>query len=280
MPLCLRGSRMEPRRHRDTEEHGGVNFNMELKRKIGIMSAMQEEILGVEELIEGLKIESVGVHTYYSGTINGHCVTLVFSGWGKVAAASTVSTLIHRFQVTEVLFTGVAGALDPSLKIGDIVLGKRLIQHDMDARPIFQQFEIPLLNQTFISANEGALTLMAEGIQEILTSKSLTSLLEEEALIKFNLHEPLLIIGDIASGDQFINNNEQRNEIISALPSVVCVEMEGAAVAQVCYENGIPFIIIRTISDVADENSHIDFLSFVKEVSSKYSIEIVRKLLM
>ena len=241
------------------------------------MSAMQEEILGVEELIEGLKIESVGVHTYYSGTINGHSVTLVFSGWGKVAAASTVSTLIHRFQVTEVLFTGVAGALDPSLKIGDIVLGKRLIQHDMDARPIFQQFEIPLLNQTFISANEGALTLMAEGIQEILTSKSLTSLLEEEALIKFNLHEPLLIIGDIASGDQFINNNEQRNEIISALPSVVCVEMEGAAVAQVCYENGIPFIIIRTISDVADENSHIDFLSFVKEVSSKYSIEIVRK---
>jgi adenosylhomocysteine nucleosidase len=119
--------------------------------------------------------------------------------------------------------------------------------------------------------------LAAEALQEILASKSIASLLGEEVMMKFNLHEPKLILGDIASGDQFINNNEQRDRIISALPTVVCVEMEGAAVAQVCYENNIPFIIIRTISDVADENSHIDFLSFVKEVSSKYSIEIVRK---
>ena len=243
------------------------------------MSAMQEEITGVEQLIDNVEITAIGIHIYYSGTINGHSVVLVFSGWGKVAAASTVSTLIHRFHITEILFTGVAGALDSSLRIGDIVIGKGLIQHDMDARPIFQQFEIPLLNQTFITADEGALTLMAEGIQEILASKSLSGLLGETALKKFNLHEPMLIIGDIASGDQFINNNEQRKKIISDLPSVVCVEMEGAAVAQVCYENKIPFLIIRTISDVADENSHIDFLSFVKEVSSKYSIEIVRNYL-
>lgn len=241
------------------------------------MSAMQEEISGVEQLIENVEITAVGIHIYYSGTINEHSVVLVFSGWGKVAAASTVSTLIHRFQVTEILFTGVAGAIDPSLRIGDIVLGKRLIQHDMDARPIFQQFEIPLLNKTFISADEGALTLTAEALQEILASKSIATLLGEEVMMKFNLHEPRLMLGDIASGDQFINNNEQRDKVCASLPSVVCVEMEGAAVAQVCYENNIPFIIIRTISDVADENSHIDFLSFVKEVSGKYSIEIVRK---
>ena len=213
---------------------------MESKRIIGIMSAMQEEIIGVEQLIDNVEITAIGIHIYYSGTINGHSVVLVFSGWGKVAAASTVSTLIHRFHITEILFTGVAGALDPSLRIGDIVLGKRLFQHDMDARPIFQQFEIPLLNKTFISADEGALTITAENIQEILASKSLANLLGEEALIKFHLREPKLVIGDIASGDQFINNNEQREKIISDLPSVVCVEMEGAAVAQVCYENKIP----------------------------------------
>src|SRR6478736_9802342 len=104
------------------------------KRIIGIMGAMPEEIDGVVALLSNRKELTAGRRTYYSGQINSVDTVVVFSRGGKVAAATTVSTLIHEFKITELLFTGVAGAIHSDLKIGDIVLGKRLIQHDMDAR--------------------------------------------------------------------------------------------------------------------------------------------------
>ena len=250
-----------------------------MSRIVGIMSAMQEEIYGVEALMEDVKEHRIGSRVYYSGKIHQHQVVLVFSGWGKVAAASTVTTLIHRFGVNEILFTGVAGAVLPSLRIGDIVLAKRLVQHDMDARPVFQQYEIPLLNRDFIAANEMMLDSASGKIKKMLSSGALEKQVGLEVLAKFEINEPELYIGDIASGDQFISQISQRDKILSGLPTVVCVEMEGAAVAQVCLENQLAFTIIRTISDAADENSHIDFLSFVNEVSRNYSIEVVKHIL-
>src|ERR1700754_2022194 len=114
------------------------------ERIIGIMGAMPEEIDSITELLSEKRELSTGRRTYTIGKLNGIMTVVVFSRWGKVAAAITVSTLIQKFKVTEIIFTGVAGAIAPQLRIGDIVLGKRLIQHDMDARPIMKQFEIPL----------------------------------------------------------------------------------------------------------------------------------------
>lgn len=243
------------------------------------MGAMPQEIDGVIDLLENPKEVTLGMRTYTSGTINGIAVVVVFSRWGKVAAAATVSTLIHVFNVTEVIFTGVAGAIDPTLNIGDIVIGKRLYQHDMDARPLMQQFEIPLLGKTYFECDAEQLKHAKDAINPLIINNGLIDAIGEKVLTEFGIDTPNLHIGDIASGDQFFANNEQKHKLHTSLPTILCVEMEGAAVAQVCHEYTIPFVIIRTISDAADEQSHIDFPLFIKKVSSKYSICIIKQLL-
>jgi adenosylhomocysteine nucleosidase len=248
-------------------------------RVIGIMGAMPEEIDGVVALLSNCVAISMGKRTYFSGQINGIETVVVFSRWGKVAAATTATTLIHEFKITELLFTGVAGAISSDLKIGDIVLGKKLIQHDMDARPLMQQYEIPLLSKTYFESDSNHLNLASKAINEVFENKSLHSVIGEQDLMEFHISQPKLFIGDIASGDQFFSSNEQKHNLNLHLPNnVLCVEMEGAAVAQVCYEYEIPFSIIRTISDVADDTAHIDFPSFIKKISSKYAAEIIKNI--
>lgn len=248
------------------------------KRTIGIMGAMPEEIEGVVALLTNPEVTKMGKRNYYTGQINGIDTVVVFSRWGKVAAATTVTTLIHEFKITELLFTGVAGAISPDLKIGDIVLGKRLIQHDMDARPLMKQYEIPLLSKTYIESDAVLLNIAINAINKTFENKTLHSVIETEYLVEFNIFQPKLVVGDIASGDQFFSSNEQKQALNNQLPEVMCVEMEGAAVAQVCYEYELPFSIIRTISDVADDNSHIDFPAFIQKISSKYATEIIKNI--
>ncbi len=242
------------------------------------MGAMPEEIDGVVTLLSNCKVTEKGKRTYFSGQINGIDAIVVFSRWGKVAAATTVTTLIHEFNITELLFTGVAGAINSELKIGDIVLAKRLIQHDMDARPLMKQYEIPLLSQTYIESDSTHQTIATKAINTLIENKHLHEVVGITSLATFNVHQPKLYVGDIASGDQFFSSNEQKNLLNLQLPDVLCVEMEGASVAQVCYEYEIPFSIIRTISDTADDQSHIDFPSFIKQISSKYSAAIIRNI--
>lgn len=240
------------------------------------MGAMPEEIEGVVALLANPVASTMGKRTYFSGQINGIETVVVFSRWGKVAAATTVTTLIHEFKITELLFTGVAGAIHSDLKIGDIVLGQKLIQHDMDARPLMQQFEIPLLSKTYIESDKTHLEIAVKAVNNVFKNKILHTIITSEDLSKFNITQPRLFVGEIASGDQFFSSNEQKHQLNSLLPEVLCVEMEGAAVAQVCYEYEILFSIIRTISDVADDNSHIDFPAFIQKISSKYAAEIIK----
>lgn len=248
------------------------------KKIIGIMGAMPEEIEGVILLLNDCKTLSMGNRTYFSGHINSIETVVVFSRWGKVAAATTVSTLIHYFNITELIFTGVAGAIHPELNIGDIVLAKRLIQHDMDARPLMNRYEIPLLSQTYLHPDSRLLKISEKAISYLLESKHLHEVISDEELNAFNVINPKLYIGDIASGDQFFSTNVQKNELSSSLPEVLCVEMEGAAVAQVCFEYNLPFTVIRTISDVADHSSHLDFPAFIKKIASTYSTEIIKNI--
>lgn len=245
---------------------------------IGIMGAMPEEIAGVIALLDNPKPETIGMRTYTSGTISGIKTVVVFSRWGKVAAAATVSALIHHYSITQLIFTGVAGAISPDLNIGDIVIATRLIQHDMDARPLMPQFEIPLLGKTYFETSQSEIDLATKTITSLFQNNSLSAAIGNEVLKSFGIDHPKLHIGEIASGDKFFANTSHKNDLLLALPDVLCIEMEGAAVAQVCYEYAIPFTVIRIVSDVADDNSHIDFPKFLQQVSSKYSVAILKEL--
>ena len=242
------------------------------------MGAMPEEIDGVVKLLSHTTAQTFGSRTYYSGEINDIPVVVVFSRWGKVAAAATVAALIHQFQITELIFTGVAGALHSDLKIGDIVLAQRLIQHDMDARPLMPQYEIPLLGKTYFEGDTYRLAGAELAIQQLLQTKGLHQVFDNQTLAEFNITEPRLHKGDIASGDLFFSTLAQKAGLQAQLPNILCVEMEGAAVVQVCFEYQIPCTVIRTISDVADEQSHLDFPRFIQHISSRYSVEIIQNI--
>lgn len=245
---------------------------------IGVMGAMPEEIEDVVSLLSNPVTKIIGMRKYTSGTINGIKTVVVFSRWGKVAAAATATTLINVFKITELIFTGVAGAINPDLKIGDIVIGSKLIQHDMDARPLMQQFEIPLLGKTYFECPESQVLKVKNMVQSLINNGEISKDINEKHLYQFGITTPNVHIGDIASGDKFFADNQQKEQLLSALPAVLCVEMEGAAVAQVCYEYAVPFTVIRTISDTADDNSHIDFPLFIKNISSIYSMCIIKHL--
>ncbi len=239
--------------------------------KIGIMSAMIEEI---ESLLKEIKIGRVsdsGARKYYEGTLWNIDVVLVFSRWGKVASSSTVTNLIINHKVDTVIFSGVAGAIDDSLNIGDIVIGNNLYQHDMDSRPLFKQFEIPLINKTAFSTDSNIRKKLETAAQNFVESNLFNTINKDE----FNISVPKVMIGDIASGDKFVADANDALRIKNLLPSILCVEMEGAAVAQVCYEYMIPFAIIRTISDTADHDANINFTAFISKVASKYTREII-----
>ena len=242
------------------------------------MGAMPQEIDGVTALLTDCQEFTMGRRTYFKGTLQGIETVVVFSRWGKVAAATTVSTLIHEFSITELIFTGVAGAIHPNLKIGDIVVAKRLIYHDLDARPMIRQFEIPLLNRIYLETDETRRTIAEKAIGTLLENKNLHETIGDEQLARFSISSPRLITGDVASGDRFFSDNGQKHALHERLPDVLCVEMEGAAVAQVCFEHDLPCTVIRTISDDADSNSPASFARFIEQIASIYSVEIVKNI--
>lgn len=241
---------------------------------IGIMSAMREEIQALLPLLENTQQVTKGKRDYYTGTLFGKEVTLVFSRWGKVASATTATQLINDFNLDELIFTGVAGGIHPNLNIGDIVIGKQLVQHDMNASPLYDIFEIPLIGKTFFETNPIKREQLTNASQTFI--KNYTDIIPEKEAKSLHITNPKVVVGDIASGDQFISNESQMNFITTHLESVVCVEMEGASVAQVCYEYDIPFSIMRVISDKANDDAHIDFPLFVEQIASKYALGILK----
>ena len=236
---------------------------------------MPEEI---QSLIENLQIEQTlikGKRTYYQGLLFETEVVLVFSRWGKVAAAATVTQLLNSFDITEVLFSGVAGGLNPKLNIGDIVIGNELIQYDMDASPLYPAMEIPLLDKTAFKTKKSDKLKKAT----IKFLENYSNYFATETQRVYQINNPKVYEGLIVSGDHFVNSVEKINKITSKVPKALCVEMEGAAVAQVCYEYDLPFQIIRIISDKANDNSHIDFPKFADEVAGKYALGVLEKYL-
>lgn len=234
---------------------------------------MPEEMNKIIEAIGNKEIIERGSRIYYKGQLYGQEVIAVFSRWGKVAAATTATNLILEFGVDRIVFTGVAGAVSPDLNVGDIVIAQRLFQHDMDARPLMRRFEIPLTGKTSFEVPAQLVETMVEAVHNFLkTDKDFRKTLSQQ-----NILYPKLITGDIASGDLFISSSEMKNALSKNLPSVVCAEMEGAAVAQVCDDFGIPLIVVRVISDSADEEAHTSAIGFVNQHAGDYSLSILKE---
>jgi len=244
--------------------------------RLGIISALQEEQQGLVEAMESPATLTHGMRVYTSGNIAGIDAVCVLSRIGKVAAATTATMLVEKFGVTHILFTGVAGGGDPSVKVGDIVIGESLLQYDMDASPLFPRFEIPLTGISHFQSDAHLSERVAAAAVNFL-DEDFEMAIDAGEREAFRLARPRIHRGLIASGDQFINNKAQLSGLADALPGLLAVEMEGAAVAQVCFELGIPFTVIRAISDNANENAATDFMRFVKSVAARYAFYIVRR---
>jgi len=240
--------------------------------KIGIMGAMAEELSQLRRHMSVTEVETHGMREYVTGQLRGKAVTVVFSRWGKVAASSTATTLIERYGVNFLVFTGVAGALDPTLNVGDIVVADTLVQHDMDASmlPGIEKYEIPLLGVSRFKVEQRYVSA-ARRAAEMCLAEDLRGEVSDEALKEFKITEPCVTTGTIASGDQFIADETTAQGLLEQIPGLMCVEMEGAAVAQVAYEHGIPCVVLRTISDKADHSAVVDFPQFVSRIASHFT---------
>jgi adenosylhomocysteine nucleosidase len=248
--------------------------------KIGIMGAMPEEVLQLRHHMAERSVETRGMREYISGDISGKSVTLVFSRWGKVAASATATTLIERYGVDLLVFTGVAGGVDPVLNIGDIVVADSLVQHDMDVSAVagIEKFEIPLLGLSSFDVDERYVS-KARGAAEAYLTQNLRADVAAEALDAFHITTPKVLTGTIASGDQFIADHSIVEHLCQAFPRVKCVEMEGAAAAQVAHEYSIPCLVLRTISDKADKSAAVDFPKFLTTIASHFTCGSVLRLI-
>ncbi len=240
---------------------------------IGLMGAMPEEMKMVIDAITDKSVSERGNRLYHTGKLYGKDVVAVFSRWGKVAAATTATNLILEYNVDRIIFTGVAGAISPDLNIGDVVIAQRLFQHDMDARPLMRRYEIPLTGKTSFEIPDNITRQMADAVHVfLLNNKEFRKRLAENGI-----NNPKMMLGDVASGDLFVSGTEMKIDLMRNLPSVVCVEMEGAAVAQVCYDFDVPLHVVRVISDTADEQAHTSAIGFVNQHAGDYSLAILKE---
>lgn len=243
---------------------------------LAIMAAMPQEIEALDELLGDISTEHRAGREYTLGTLAGQPVVLVHSRCGKVASATTAHDLIAHYGAHHVVFTGVAGAIDPALNIGDIVVGSSYIQHDMDARPLFPRFEVPLLGVSEFGpaalphALEAARGFLHEDLQQAVPA---------EVLDRLSITSPKCERGLVLSGDQFISDPAKVAQLRVDLPGALCVEMEGAAVAQVCDGFGVGFTSFRTISDTSDHAAPAEFWEALTGIAAAYSRGIVRRLL-
>jgi adenosylhomocysteine nucleosidase len=244
--------------------------------RLGIISALEEEQQGLVEAMQGPARLMHGMRAYTSGKIAGVDAVCVLSRIGKVAAATTATMLVEKFGVTHILFTGVAGAGDAGVKVGDMVVAECLVQYDMDASPLFPRFEVPLTGLSHFATDQYLSNIVASAATQFLETEFEIAI-EVAERQDFRLEKPRLHRGLIASGDRFIGSAERIKAIGGALPGLLAVEMEGAAVAQVCFELGVPFAVIRTISDNAQDGAAHDFMRFVKAVASRYAFHTVMR---
>jgi adenosylhomocysteine/aminodeoxyfutalosine nucleosidase len=227
--------------------------------KLAIMGAMQEEVEPLLANFENVNVVEYANNKFYEVNLNGLDIVIAYSKIGKVFASLTASTMIEKFGCDTLLFSGVAGGINPKLQIGDLIIADKLCQHDLD-----------------ITAFGHPHGFVPEGKVFVETTKNLREL----AIKVANENNLKVIVGTIATGDQFVHSSE-RKEFIQNTFNADALEMEGASVAVVCDALNIPFFILRAISDTADMDAGFDFDEFLKSSaknSADYLIKIVKEL--
>ena len=221
--------------------------------KLGIIGAMDIEVVLLKENMEDLTVETYADMAFYTGTLRGVSAVVVQSGIGKVNASMCAQILCSGYGVTHIVNTGIAGSLDKELDIGDLVISRDAIYHDFDlrfwGRPIGQ---VPGFDVTAFPADERLANLALVAAETVNPGHAR--------------------LGRIASGDQFICSKEQKERIIADTQGI-CAEMEGAAIAHAAYRNGVPFVIIRAISDKADDSAEMDYPTF-ETIAAKRCAEV------
>ncbi len=243
----------------------------------GVLSALAEEQQGLAALLDGARpaVAHAGRH-FTTGTLHGHPVVLALCGIGKVAAATTAAALAERFGVGRIVFTGVAGGLKAGVQVGDVVVASDFVQHDMDASPLFPKHEIPLYYRSRFPADGALAAALQIAARQALLRRQ--ELFDAATTARFGLGAGRVHSGPVASGDRFVSALAEAAELRAALPDVAAVDMESAAVAQTCWDYGMPFAAVRTISDRADDMAHVDFPAFVAAVASPYARAIIGNL--
>lgn len=213
-------------------------------KKLGIIGAMDVEVAILKEKLENSRVTTVGRMRFFEGTLSGLDVVVVQCGVGKVHAAMCAQTLCDRFGVTHLVNTGIAGSLDASLDIGDVVVSRDAMQHDFDCNHFgYPMCKIPGLDVTAFPANQEMIDLAFAASESLKPGHTK--------------------MGRVATGDQFVATQELKDQIIRRTQAN-CTEMEGAAIAQAAYVNGVPFVILRAISDKADHSAEMDYPTFEK----------------
>ena len=240
-----------------------------------ILSALAEEQHGLLECLTNPECVSRAGRDFWRGELQGRPVVLALSKIGKVAAATTATTLIEAFDVRRIVFTGVAGGVGPGVQVGDVVVASEFVQHDMDASPLFPRYQIPLYGRARFACDTALSAMLLEAAHAGVT----------RAGGRFDVNSERVTVhcGLIASGDRFVCGAAESQVLQAGLQAgglaPLAVEMEGAAVAQVCFDYGIPFAAVRTISDRADDQAHVDFPTFVADVASRYALAIIQHLM-
>lgn len=226
--------------------------------KIGIIGAMELEVEELKAAMTVSEIVKKAGMDFYEGTLSGVSAVVVRSGIGKVNAALCTQILVDLFHVTHIINTGVAGSLNPKLDIGDILISRDALHHDMDVTIFgYKPGEVPQL-----------------GLREFPADEKLAKLAKEICeKVNPDIHA---ILGRVVSGDQFISGSEIKERLIREYQGD-CAEMEGASIAHGAYLNGIPFVIIRAISDKADNSAQMDYPVFEK-AAAKHSAALVKEL--
>lgn len=214
---------------------------------IGIVAAMEEEAVALIEQMENKRKTTHARQRFYRGTIGNQKLVLVQSGIGKVNAALATTLLIDHYKVDQVINSGVAGGIGEQLAVGDLVISTECAYHDADNRVFGYEYgQIPQMPVCYPSSEQ-----MIEKMNQIA---------QKDWTVHF---------GQIVTGDSFIASQRSIDRILSYFPHALATEMEGAAVAQICYQFEIPFIIIRAISDVGDEQAEQSYETFVEETGRK-----------
>lgn len=226
--------------------------------KIGIIGAMEPEVALLKDAIVGLQTSEHGGYTFYSGQINDMAVVLVQSGIGKVASAVATTLLLTHFNPDCVINTGSAGGFDQELEVGDVVISSEVRHHDVDVTAFSYEIgQVPNMPPAFI-ANKTLIDAAEKSVKQVGDVKVKTGL--------------------ITTGDTFMCDPVVIDQARKNFPTMKAVEMEGAAIAQTCHQLSVPFVVIRSLSDIAGKESPESFEAYL-EKASKYSSQMVMALL-